>query len=315
MARKKSFNSAIIFVLLLSALLFISSDNYITGFAVDDEWNQSTTTVTESSSTPSLVDVKLNNEIPIDLTAATTKVVNCEATVTDTNGYSDIQTGYGNITVYNTLATDSTCTPNNLNCYENITYGISTPLGADICPNTDTTTATCTLSVAMQFNTNQSANWACNMTVADNGGSTGHGVSLTPTGLNELKAININDSTMAFGTLEPLTFSDEIAQEISNHGNIVFNLSVNGTELDCEGAAPNISVGNISYNVTGPSATWGDYNLTGTLIEKEFNLYPNTTVTATTPVAPVNSTWWRLYLPQSSQSRGTCEGTIWFVGS
>jgi hypothetical protein len=320
LTKKKSFNSIIVFVLLLSALLFINSDNYITALAAGDEWENATTTVTETGSNPSPITPVLNNNIAIDLTAATTKIVNCVATVTDSNGYADIQNGKGNITVYNALATDSTCTANNLNCYKNETFGISTTLGSTLCPNSDDTSVECTLSVALQFNTNQSADWRCNMTIADSGGSLGTATSPNPCILNGMIAININDSSMDFGAAVPTEFADnEVVQNISNYGNTIFNLSVNGTEMDCAGTAPNIAVGNISYNFTGISTGigtgLGENNLTETSTEREFNLYPNLTVTADIPLASTNNTWWRLWLPQASQSRGICTGEIWFVGS
>jgi hypothetical protein len=299
-------------VLVLSAVLFVNSGNYITGFAAGDEWNKSDTSVLETEATPTIGTVTLTDGAgSIDLTANGTSTVYCHAIVTDTNGEVDVDSddADGNVTIYDSGVEDSGCELSGRDCYRNTTFTV------DTCDSTYGTNleTNCTFTVDMQFNAINTSTWKCNMTIED---ATGNLVTVNSadTTVAPLLAIGINTSSMGFGQAVPLAFAaNEIVQEIANDGNVNFDLRINGSSvLTCSGAGEDIGVGNISYNITGVSASLGTTNLTDTLVTlTAFNLAPNTAEDAT-PFQTSKNTWWKLWLPQASASRGTCTGEIWF---
>jgi hypothetical protein len=312
MTRKYTTSFMVAIVLVLSAVLFVNSGNYITGFVVDDEWNTSTSSVSETEATPTMgIPVLTDGADDIDLTANSTTTVYCHAIVNDANGASDIITGGGgNITVYEN-AVGSDCTANYRNCYRNTTFS------ADTCVGTGNGTAVnCTFTIDLYFNAANTTAWKCNMTIDDATEKSINATSAVAT-VENLVAIGINTSTMSFGPGESLDFAaNEVVQQISNVGNVVFDLTLNGSTMICSGAGEDIAPGNITYNITGSSGegNWGDFNLTTGQATKDFKLYSNESATAV-PIGPVNSTWWKLYMPQAAASRGTCEGVIWFFAT
>jgi len=306
-------NFLIFIAIFLLLVFFIRVEPHVTAFAGFNSWNTTNTTVTESSENPSISSIAIDQH-PVDLVAGSTRTVSCSATVSDDNGIADIQGGKGNITIYDSAVTTSACSANKFNCYKNTTY--SSGLDANVCPGSGSE-VTCNFTVPMYYNANSSTAWKCYMYIEDQGANNDTDETTDKT-INDLTGIDIGSATMNFGTLSPGSFSDNISQAIYNYGNIILDVQLNGTNMTC-GAGENIGVGNLTYNITGeiPDASWGDYNLSGTLQNRDFNLYPNRSTTDDSiPTSPTNSTYWKLYLPMSQAgSRGTCTGTIWFVGN
>jgi len=294
-------------IVFLVLILLVNFDP--TAFAGFEGWNTSTASVTESTETPTVGTITVLPS-PINLVGGSTLLVSCYADITDDNGVADIQSGKGNITLYDTETTTADCTTNNFNCYRNITHSGAGSLNSDICPGSGTT-ATCNFSIPVYYNANSSS-WNCSMTITDSGGSGDTEQEIVA--VNALTAIDISSSELNFGTLAPATFSDNKTEIVYNYGNIILDLQLNGTNMSCA-TGEDIEVGNITYNMTGPvlHGDWGT-NLTGTLFSEDFNLYPNQTQSTEVPASPSNTTYWKLYLPVSSAGiRGTCSGTIWFV--
>jgi hypothetical protein len=306
-----STNFLILVVVFLAVILFINAESYMTAFAGFNSWNTSTSQVVVANETPSVGTVNLQSAA-ITLTAGSTTTIGCWAQITDTNGRDDILTGHGNITIYDDTAVDHDCTANAYTCYRNLTYNTGGSMLNGICSNDSSTAVTCNFTVPMYYNAKNTTTWKCHMEVQDNTTEFAEANS-TNRVVNNLIGINIGSSTMDFGTISPGAFSDNVSQEISNYGNVIIDVQLNGTTMNCD-TGEDIGVGNLTYNVTGEilHASWGT-NLTGSLVENQLNLYPNTSA-VTTPTATTNSTYWKLFLPTSDQgSRGTCTGTIWFL--
>jgi hypothetical protein len=304
-------NTMIFVIFIMSIVLFFNAGNYITGFAGGAGWNSTESQVTGQNLAPTIGTVDLNGGT-ITLTAGTTKTVTCEADITDLNGRDDILTGGMNITIYEDTAESVACTADSYDCYKNLTFNAAN--AGDVCVNeSGSTTLTCTLSVQMYWNARNITTWKCNFQVNDSALSVAEDSATRQ--VDDLLAIDIGGTALNFGTLDPGAFSDNKTMSVYNYGNTVFNLSLNGSEMDCA-SGENISVGNITYNLTGgipEGIEWVD-NLTDTSTPTAYRIWPNLTAEGVVPTASTNDTWWKLYLPVSSEgARGLCTGTIWYV--
>jgi len=307
---------AVLAILFLAVVLFINSNYYVTAMIAFNDTNVTTVTVQEQGQDPSVTGVTVGPN-PLTLTGGGNSTVACWATINDDNGAGDIQGGKGNITIYDEISSSATCTENGYNCYRNLTHSGSGSLNSAICETKDTDEVECNFTVDVYYNAKQSAEWKCHVAIDDTGGSGGTGTSATPLMVSPLTAININSTTMNFDSVAPGAVSGEVVMNIMNYGNIQLDMKFNGTNMSCD-TGEAIVVGNISYNITGTSPVFGTTNLTNAIsAAKDINIVPNTSTTDDSwPTPPSNNTWWRLYMPPSSQgARGSCSGTIWFIGT
>jgi len=136
--------------------------------------------------------------------------------------------------------------------------------------------------------------------------------------MNALVAIDINSSTIDFGTLSPGESSPG-AVNVSNYGNIEIDVRLNGTNLTCDQGS--MAVGNLLYNCTDPITVWeldagkGDQLTTTLTTCTDFNL---TESSDTSSPSPTNNTiYWRILAPYGGAEavEGACSGTIWFLGT
>jgi hypothetical protein len=302
-------NAMIFVIFVMSIVLFFNAGNYITGFAGGAGWNSTESQVTGENLAPTIENVDLNGD-NIVLTAGTTKTVTCTGDLTDLNGRDDILTGGMNITVYEDTAESVACTADSYDCYRNLTFNAAN--AGDVCTNDTATTLNCTLSVPMYWNARNITTWKCNFQVIDSALSVAEDSTVRTVG--NLIAIDIGGAALNFGTLNPGAFSDNKTMAVYNYGNTVFNLSLNGSNMSCAGGEF-IYAKNITYNLTGPifDDKWGT-NVSELSAATSFRLNSTNQTAGATPTAPVNTTWWKLYLPVSSQgARGLCTGSIWFV--
>jgi hypothetical protein len=310
--KKNNFMTLVVFV--LAFVLFMNAGNYITGFAGGAGWNSTESQVTEAGTSPNIDNIQLNTGAVITPLAGTTTNIICSGDVTDQSGVLDIQNGKGNVTVYDSSAVSSSCSLNPVNCYKNTTF--NSGLNENVCTGSGQT-ATCSFIVPIYWNANDSiVSWKCHMEIEDEGGNFDSDDLLTGVTMDTLLAIDIESASLAFGTLAPGAFSDNQTMMVYNYGNRIFNLSLNGSAMGCD-AGESIGAGNITYNLTGAilDASWGT-NLTTTSTETSYKLWPNMTIVDAVPNATSNNTWWKLYLPVSSEgARGSCTGTIWFVAT
>ncbi len=255
-----------------------------------------------------LVDDALNTPAnEIDLIAASTREVKCEAVVEELDGdslqgvssefFNNIDSGYGYLDDNNSHYTNSTC-------FLNSSYG-----------NENETLAICNFSVWYYAD---SQTWNCtinaedNLSVAKNASNTSF--------INTLLSVGLVDS-IDLGDATPDTVSNESLLNVTNYGNVEINLSLSGYAVNiADGFAMNCTAGNISidylkYNLTDSilgilnlaqfEATYE--NLTANPVIKEFNLNYRKNEDYN---EAANETYWRIYAPVGVAK--DCQGHIVF---
>lgn len=181
---------------------------------------------------PTFGPVDLNGGLDISLTPGTTTAVMVTGTVTDFNGFTDLQ--HATATVYRSGA-GSGCSPDNNNCYV-----VSTESGQ--CSFTSCASNSCTLScqVDIFFHADPTATgtepyegeeWLAYAEVEDYSGGYDLGSSLGVE-MFALRAISV-DSEINYGALEvdSDTGSFNPTTTISNLGNVPINVDVEGDDL------------------------------------------------------------------------------------
>jgi len=298
-------------VLVLAVVMFVRGGEVITAFAFTT-WNTTEATLTQNNAAPTISGTSLNGDVAITLTGGTTTTVNCVATVTDDNGWGDIAattTGKVNGTVHQADVTACTST-NNLNCYPDTTSGLT-------CTGSGVTVKTCTATVSMQWNAEPVANWLCVMNVTDEAGSYISAASST-VNVNSLVAININTTSVDFGSMAPAAISSPVDVNVTNYGNDQIDIKLNGTVLQCASGSMNPTV--IKYVCDGtsmPADLSGGANLTTSLATCQMNLAADTT-TSGTPGSTGSEVGFRMQAQRGNATdalRGACSGIIWFVGA
>lgn len=238
---------------------------------------------------------------PVTLSESTNVTVWCNATVTDTNGYSDVSTvsaklwdpastteGAGND--YNNHFTNSTCT---------LSGGSGT-----------------TVNAACSFNVHYSANaaeWTCKLTATDAGALTGT-ASATDVTVNQLKALSTVSASLAFSELAlGATSSSDKNINVTNTGNVLIDVSVDGYgAIDGDGKSMTCTIGtitlaNVKYNLTADQ----DYTANMTALTDsavtltDFNLAAE----STDNTASAELIYWKLKIPTTGVG-GSCSGNV-----
>jgi hypothetical protein len=321
-----------LYVFIALALFFIGATftaDYVTG--ADNITNFTIIAVVNVTNTqPNITSVSVDDSVSdilgeIDLTANGATVVTCNATVFDYNGFQDITyANHTNATLF-IAGTGSNAADDNNTHYTNQSCGncIQAADAAD-----PARTSYCFCNFAVQYYANASSNWVCNFGVRDNGGTArpenqlNHSANLSSgiVTVTELLAINVS-TVLDYGNLSVTQTSPEIQHNVTNGGNLDFNLTLRGyagtqdfgpddptynlTMLCTQG---NISTGNQRFSLSNGTAFSG------------MTVLPNsTTVTNLTfpqriddshPGPSMNSTYWQILVPFGAA--GTCNGTIVF---
>jgi hypothetical protein len=227
----------------------------------------------------------------IDLVAGGNVLVFCNATINDSNGYSDIASARA--VFYDTVASSATAADNNESHYTNTSCTLS--VGSGISRD-----ASCSFNVRYYANNNT---WACNMTAFDLDNANGTGLDNTV--VNLLVAINVSTQVLDYGTLAPLDISNSTLENITNHGNGQIDLSVNGTDMGCT-AIGTIPVTAQHYNITGSGvtyATMGELSLSSVLTTT-FDLAKRTDASGDR----IRETYWKIQAPVGV--KGICTGNV-----
>lgn len=255
-----------------------------------------TTSATVSNSAPTISATSVDNAASsITLTEAVTKKVFCNATITDTNGNADI-TG-ANATFF--TQTSSIAATNKSKHYKNSSCRLVNAAG-------DTKDAICTFFVEYY---SISGNWRCNLTGKDASNAQGFGQDNIT--MNTLTALNLNVSSIAYGTLNLAQKSSNRTVLVNNTGNSQIDLAVGGYgSSQNDGFAMTCTSGNINVG-------FEKFNTTGTALTPKINLTNNVTLAAFDLRTRVGSpstknTFWELTIPGSGVS-GSCTGNILFV--
>ncbi len=268
---------------------------------------------------PDVINVSIDDDAEtITLTPNATTTVNCIAIIRDYNGDSDI--AEVNATFYDSVASSSNDADDNNYHYTNSSCELIADTGEynGYADDPYHSMANCTFELEYYANPQD---WICNVTVADNVSWTGSNTdSIT---VSQLLAIGVPD-TIDYGTVNATYVSDESIANITNYGNMVINLSLegygvtqgDGTAMNCTlGNIGNISIDYEKYNLTSTTAgalSLSEFeatyiNLSSTAIIKQFELGVRLNDTFN---EAINSTYWRIYVPRGVA--GTCDGTIIF---
>ncbi len=247
----------------------------------------------------------------INLNPNTTKSVNCSVIVTDYNGDTTIS----NISaeLFDNTASGKGFLDDNNDHYTNNSCNISYLYG-----DGNTVLATCLFDVWYYAN---EGTWNCSIQATDDDNLTTN-ESNTST-MEPLLALAVPNS-IDYGTVNATEISNQNITNITNVGNVMFNLSFtgyaasqgDGLAMNCTlGSVKNISVEHEKYNLTTFNDSILDFgqvneiykNLSGNSIVNLFNLDYRTQ----DGVDDVhNSTYWRIYVPLGVA--GSCQGNIVF---
>ncbi len=246
----------------------------------------------------------------INLNPNTTKLVNCSAMVVDYNGESNIQNVTARLfdnSFFYASPDDNNSHYTNNNCSFDSSYG-----------DENTVLATCLFNVWYYANVGV---WNCSVFAEDQSNISVNESNTTQ--VLPLLAMSI-PSFIDYGTVNATQISNENMTNISNVGNVMFNLSLKGygyalndnLAMNCTlGGTKNISVEHEKYNLTESNP--GDLgldqadsaykNLSSISIVHEFNLDYRTNDDVNDVF---NSTYWRIYVPLGVA--GSCQGNIIF---
>ncbi|MGC8929884.1 MAG: hypothetical protein ACP5OZ_05175 [Candidatus Woesearchaeota archaeon] len=294
---KQAMKRKIILIFMLVAFLLFISPRI---FAVNSTTVSSRVNVTNVA--PSIVSITVNRVgyapgTNIDLIPGTITPVECNGTINDTNGYADILNA--SAVFYDNSVATPTSSDNNETHYTNSSCTLSA--GSGLSKNFH-----CYFGVLYYAN---NASWTCNVTAYDADGA--YNSSTNSTNINILVALNVSNTTIDYGNMAPLeTSSSSVIENITNHGNVKLDLTLNGTDMTCPNPYPAIPVGNQHYNVTGTDQA---YELMTALTSSPV------TVTAfdllkrndTDALRAIRMTYWRISIPAGL--KGVCQGNITFA--
>ncbi|MGV8169316.1 MAG: hypothetical protein ACP5N3_04640 [Candidatus Nanoarchaeia archaeon] len=285
----------VILVTFVSIVGFVASYNY--------EYVNVTTKVNITNAYPEIMNITVGSPSPLNITlnAGATRLVQCNASIRDWNGFDEIANV--SATFYDSRNVSSDPDDNNThytnaNCTEVNTYDL---YYADY---------TCNFSIQYYAN---NGSWTCNLTVIDDYNFTDDGTNTTT--INALYALNVTD-VIDYGNLSVTDYSENITATITNYGNRDINVSVLGyglTEGDGLGfvcpLGTNISVENQRFSVSASDAWAAKTPLSATNQDMETTLLQRQS--EVTPVT--QETYWQLYVPPNPF--GLCTGTVRFTAT
>ena len=290
---KKTILITIILVTILSFYAQVQAQPY------NYEYVNVTTRANITNAGPEILEVLIDQDITLN--AGSTKLVQCNSTIRDWNGWDDII--LVNATLYHETSTSNAADNGNTH-YTNAS-----------CLNTGDDGEflayyTCGFDVIHYAN---NGTWTCNVTAEDTFTFTD---SLTnTTSINELYALNVTD-TIDYGDLAVTDTSADVPATVTNFGNMNVNVSVlgygavegDGYGLICEQGS-NITVENQRFAITA-AVDWNDkVPLAQTAQDMSITLLQPTD--GTQPVT--HQTYWQLFVPPNPF--GVCTGTIRFTAT
>ncbi|MCK5282023.1 MAG: hypothetical protein KAK00_01310 [Nanoarchaeota archaeon] len=254
-----------------------------------------------TNTAPTVTDIDVDD--PIDLTVGSTTIIYCNATITDENGVDDIRSV--NSTLYYTPVGVLSDDDNN-DHYTNNT-----------CENISSTANT--IDYVCSFNVYYYADngiWTCNISAFDNISNIGS--DAIGTTVSELLAIDVSPYIIDYGEIGPgENSSDDFKLNITNFGNIDFNVTVDGfAREDEDNLSMNCTRGNISieyqkYSIHENQLYYEMNNLSDLpALISNFTLPQRTN--DTTYKRDKNHTYWKMGLPYGIQ--GNCAGFVVVTG-
>lgn len=234
----------------------------------------------------------------LDLGAGATREIFCNVSVSDGDGYTDIQ--QVNATLYST--TVSAGSPDaERNHYTNSSCVLANGVGSQA-------NYTCTFNVYYYA---INGTWECLASVSDDGEIVTSSDSST---INPLYALNITPALIDYGDFELGQQSLEQEANITNIGNVRINVSAYGYGSSVgDGLAMNCDQNNISIDLQRYALTSGVSFATKSLVSstlQTLNLFIDPQQSPG-PV-PENQTFWQLEASGPAQPQGVCNGVLVF---
>ena len=237
----------------------------------------------------------------ITLSGGSGRIVTCNATIRDWNGYNDIVAV--NATLYYAPTANHTDPDNNNTHYSNLS-----------CSNTGNG-ANYTVNWVCGFNVYYYANngtWNCNVTAKDNQSKTNWRQNSTY--IYSLYALNVTDG-IDYGNAAVEEYTQNTTANITNFGNMAINITIEGYgAVRNDGLAMNCSLGgNISISNEKYALIDVDY-ATKTALTGSSQLIPGLTMPKQTDSTQIiNTTYWELYVSSNNVPGGNCSGNVLFT--
>ncbi|RMD66882.1 hypothetical protein D6833_00965 [Candidatus Parcubacteria bacterium] len=286
-------------IALLGAVLVVGVLSGMRGvFAVN---TTPTTQVVVGNAAPVVSNVVLNHGNAITLTANATTAVDINFTVTDQNGCVDVFTGGHTTSTAYRSGVGSNCTADNRYCYV-VATTTNDCSGSSATANATATVYLYYFAQATDASSSFPAqNWLATVAVSDTSGATS---SATSAGveLNTLTAINVQSSTIDYGTIAAgASSTGDIAVPFDNVGNSSTSLQLSGTAMSS--GSDTIATSSQEY-ATSTFSVGSGTSLSGTPTD-----VPGTTITAPTSTNPVSQPiYWGILIPGGTAT-GTYTGT------
>lgn len=289
--------------------LFLFPNSVFAGFGSDNVTAK--TNLTVGNSAPNIIEILVNEDVPITLVPNNTKTINCTAEISDYDTDSDVTSVtavfFDPSQAVAASPDDNNSHYTNSSCRIDATFGDQYQLKAH-----------CLFDIWYYAN---ASDWNCSVTAID---TFPYQVTETnETTIQPLLALALPD-IIQYGTVNATYVSSENVTNVTNLGNVKINLSLSGyawTENDgnamnCSlGPTENISIEHEKFNLTATTPgnlnlaqANGNYtNLTDYPVTKEFNLDYRKDENIN---EAWNHTYWRIYVPTGVA--GTCQGNIIF---
>ncbi len=240
---------------------------------------------------PTVTSLSLNAGMDISLSPGATSTITATGTVTDQNGYADLNVA---TTTFYRSGVGASCSANTNNCY------IAAPAQ---CTFSNCAGNSCDVSCSADFyyhtdptdiGTYAGETWRATLSVSDDGGSTASGTAPS-IDLLTLRAISVN-STIGYGALEVNsdTGATNASTTVENIGNDALDVSIQGTDLT-DGASSVIPATQEKYATSTFTYSACVYctQLTTSAVNYELNL-PKPT--STTPLI-TDRLYWGIAIP------------------
>jgi len=308
-----TFVAGILYAAVLIMILLPFGPNSI--FA--ETYNDNTTVLTKlniSNAAPIVTNVIMYDDDSADLTGdiilnqGTYDIVWCNATVNDSNGWTDIIKANGTL-----FHNGNFTSPNDNNVrYQNSSCSLMQNGGAS-----QSAIASCTFKVMFYAN---NGTWNCSITVEDNASVTDSETTDNESvrDIAALYAMGFDSLTIDYGVLNVTGISDTIPFNITNFGNRDIKISVegygsslhDGLAMNCS-SSTSISVNYEKYSVQ-QNANWS-INMTPLTSDPLLTGIENLTIVQNQDDSgnSTNTTYWAIKAPIGVQT-GPCNGTILF---
>jgi hypothetical protein len=292
--RKIGFIFLFLIVIIISLFSYSSAYNY--------ENVTVSTRVNVTNAYPAIDFVRLDQNVLLN--AGSTKIVTCNVSLHDWNGYGDIRgvnaTLWDNNTALFGDADNSNNHYVNTNC-------------SNISQSGYYANYSCNFSV--WYFANNGSNWLCNATVMDSYNFTANNQNSTT--FRQYYALNITTSLINYGDMVLASYSPNITVNITNIGNGLLNISVlgyggnnsatgNGYAMFCQSG--NITIGNERFS-TSDVDDWSAKTPLSSTLQNITGL----SISKTTISSPTwNIMYWQLYTDPTYNPFGLCNGTVEF---